>query len=71
MEVNYSFKKGFDQVPIGIAQKVKTELMQALKIKSRAAWLRRLSGKTDYRVSQVKSVEEVFHRHGITNVWGE
>ncbi len=71
MEKNNSFKKGFDQVPIGKADQVKTEIMQSLNIKSKAAWERRLKGNVDPRLSEIKSVETVFAKHGIKQVWGE
>lgn len=71
MNKKNSFKKGFDQVPVGKAQLVKDELMQALKIKSRAAWIRRLNGQVDPKVSEIESVEEVFAKHSIKQIWGE
>ena len=71
METSYSFKKGFDQVPVGKAEAVKAELMMALKIESKSAWLRRLNGNVDPRVSEIAAVESVFAAHGIKNVWWE
>lgn len=70
MDGIYAFKKGMDQVPLGKAQLVKDDLMQALNIKSRAAWLRRLKGQIDPKVSEIKAVETVFAKHCIKQIWG-
>ena len=71
MERLNSFKKGFDQVPVGKAEAVKAELMAALKITTKSAWERRITGNVDPRVSEIKAVEAVFATHGIKQVWGE
>lgn len=67
---NYSFRKGFDQVPVGIVKKVKAELMSALGVKSYPAWLNRLRGNIEPKVSEVQAIEKVFANYGITNIWG-
>lgn len=68
----WSFQKGFDQVPKGMLNQVKEELMGVFNITTRAAWYRRLYGSTIPRVDQVKAVEAVFKNYGITkNIWGE
>jgi hypothetical protein len=71
MSKNNSFKKGFDQVPYGKAEELKAKLMGALKIKSRAAWLRRLNGNVDPKASEINAVDAVFAEYGITKGWGE
>jgi hypothetical protein len=71
MEKNYSFKRGFNQVPIGKADTVKKEIMESLEIISKAAWERRLNGNVDPRVSEITAIEAVFAKHGIKQVWGE
>lgn len=65
-----SFEKGFKQVPIGMARIVKDELMNALKIKTNNSWSNRLKGKSEPRVSEARAIEEIFAKHGITDVWG-
>ena len=69
--MNYSFKKGFDQVPRGKVSEVKGELMAALSVTSRPAWAARLSGKVEPKVSEARKIEEIFARHGIKQIWGE
>lgn len=71
MNKEYSFKKGFDQVPGGSQPAARQELMAALKIESYPSWLRRLHGKTVPRVDEAKAIESVFAKYGITkNIWG-
>lgn len=69
--INYSFKKGYNQVPVGKVKEVKAELMQELGIKSDPSWLTRLRGNYDPKVSDIRAIERVFSKHGITDVWGE
>ncbi|MBV5348903.1 hypothetical protein JZU61_04505 [bacterium] len=71
MSKNYAFNRGFNQVSVGNAPLLKEELMKALKIKSRAAWIRRINGQVDPKVSEINSVETVFAKYGIKQVWGE
>lgn len=68
---NFSFKKGFLQVPLGKVDEVKNDLMQSLNISSRAAWLRRLDGNVDPKASEIEAIEAVFHKHSIKNIWGD
>lgn len=67
----WSFQKGFDQVPKGMLNQVKEELMAVFNITTRAAWYRRLYGSTIPRADQVQAVEAVFKKYGIKNIWGE
>jgi hypothetical protein len=72
MQKKWSFQKGFDQVPKGMLNQVKTELMAVFNITTRAAWYRRLYGRIIPRADQVQAVEAVFKKYSITkNIWGE
>lgn len=68
---SYSFKRGFDQVPVGVVKTVKSEIMAALGITTHPAWLNRLRGTTEPKVSEAQAIENVFKSHGIKEVWGE
>ena len=67
----FSFQKGFDQVPHGKVKQVKDELMKSLKISSRPSWLARLRGDVEPKISEVKAIEGVFAKYGIKDIWGE
>jgi hypothetical protein len=70
-KTEFSFKKGFDQVPVGKVPELRANLMKALDIKSYPAWLRRLRGEVDPKASEIRAVEEVFSTYGIKKIWGE
>lgn len=50
---------------------VKSEVMSALGITTNVAWLNRLNGKVEPKVSEAKAIEETFAKYGIKEVWGE
>ena len=66
----FSFSKGWSQVKNGDVTGCRKALMAALGIKTRAAFLNRLKGDVEPKVSEVKAIEDVFARYGITEVWG-
>lgn len=69
---NYSFKAGMGQVASSKVSEAKSELMHALGITSHPAWLSRLRGEVEPRISEVKAIEAVFANYGVTeNIWGE
>ena len=68
---NFSFKKGWMQVPNGKSKEVRAKLMSALKIKTRTSWGLRLNGDIEPRVSEAKAIEAVFAEYNIKEVWGE
>ena len=70
MEV-FSFKKGFSQVMQKDISNVKHEIMITLGITTNVAWLNRLNGKVEPKVSEAKAIEETFAKYGIKEVWGE
>lgn len=71
MQNEYSFEKGYDQVPGGKQKAFKAEIMAAIKITTHQAWMRRLRGITIPRVDEKKAIEAIFAKYGITkNIWG-
>lgn len=67
----FSFSKGFGQVQLKDAEQVKTEIMAVFGNKSRQSWYDRLNGRYDPTKPQYDAVEEIFHKRGITEIWGE
>lgn len=45
--------------------------MTALGLNTRMAFLQRLNGNVEPRISEYKAIEEVFAKYGITDVWGK
>nr|DAJ89868.1 MAG TPA: hypothetical protein [Caudoviricetes sp.] len=66
----FSFNKGWSQVRNGDLPECRKRLMTALNIKTRAAFLNRLKGDVEPKVSEVRAIEDVFAQYGITDVWG-
>jgi len=67
----FSFKKGFGQVQNKDLKEVKSELMTALNIKTRYAWGQRLKGEVEPRISEAQSIEAIFAKREIKDIWGE
>ena len=67
----FSFQKGFNQVPYSKARKLRTDLKEVLKINSRPAWLNRLRGNVEPKVSEAQAIERIFAEYGISEIWGE
>lgn len=66
----FSFNKGWSQVKNGDVRKCKKRLMDALGIKTRVAFLNRLKGEVEPKVSEAKAIEAIFAEYGIKEVWG-
>jgi hypothetical protein len=66
-----SFKKGFLQVRQVDADKVREEIMNGLGIKTRSAWMLRLNGRIEPRVSEAQLIEATLNRYGVTDIWGD
>lgn len=66
----FSFNKGWSQVKNGDIPECRNKLMTALNIKTRAAFLNRLKGDVEPKVSEVKAIEDVFAEFGIKDIWG-
>ena len=67
----FSFKKGYDQLPAGRVQEVRAELFKALGISrgSRKAFLMRMRGETEPKVTEAEAIERIFRAEGITDIW--
>lgn len=66
----FAFQLGLSQVKNRDIQKVKKELMQKLGLSSRMAFLNRVKGNVEPKVSEAKAIEETFAKYGIKEVWG-
>ena len=66
----FAFQLGWSQVKNRDIQKVKKELMQKLGLSSRMAFLNRVKGVVEPKVSEAKAIEETFAKYGIKEVWG-
>lgn len=68
----YSFQKGLNQVKVGRKQAVRQKIMDALELKSVAAYYQRLNGHIEPKVSEAKAIEKIFseERPSIKEVWG-
>jgi len=66
----FSFQKGWSQVRQGDISAVRVRLMSVLNISTRMAFLDRLNGKVEHKVSEYEAIERVFADYGITDVWG-
>ncbi len=66
----FSFNKGWSKVKNGDIPECRKKLMAALNIKTRAAFLNRLNGDVEPKISEVKAIENVFAEYGVLDVWG-
>lgn len=67
----FSFEKGFNKVSIKHCKTLRSDLKFALKINSTPAWLNRLRGKIEPKVSEARAIEAIFLVHGIEDIWGD
>lgn len=70
MSKEFSFNKGWSQVKNGDMSECRKKLMAALNVKTRAAFLNRLKGEVEPKISEAKAIEDVFAKYGIKEVWG-
>ena len=68
---NYAFQRGFSQVMNKDVQAVRHEIMEALNVTTRPAFLSRLGGEVEPKVSEAEKIEAIFSKYGVTDVWGE
>jgi len=66
----FSFQKGWSQVKQGDAATVRSKLMAALNITTRMAFLDRLNGKVEPKITEHRAIEDIFAEYGIKKVWG-
>lgn len=67
----YAFLRGFNQVPVAYASKVRDEILRVLKLNNRVSWYQRLYGNIEPKMTEAKAIEKVFFKYGITEVWGD
>lgn len=63
------FLKGLGQVKEKDSANIRTELMNALGVSSRMSLSNYSRGLIEPKVSQALSVEQVFNKYGITEIW--
>lgn len=66
----FSFIRGWSQVKNGDIPKCREMLMEALNIKTRAAFLVRMKGNVEPKISEARAIESVFSEFGIKDIWG-
>lgn len=66
----FSFSLGWSQIKNSDIAHCRNRLMDVLGIKTRAAFLNRLKGDVEPKISEVKAIEKVFAEYGIKDVWG-
>ena len=71
MENKFSFKKGWEQVKQKDVATVRKKIMEALKITTRVAFLDRLNGKVEPKITEHQAIESIFKKYGITEIWGD
>lgn len=67
----YSFRRGWAQVKNSDVRQCRADIKAALDIKTRRAFIQRLNGSVEPRISEYKAIEAVFAKYGITDIWGE
>jgi hypothetical protein len=68
--IEYSFKKGLAQARQMDIPILKAEIMAAIGITSEPSWSLRSNGRVEPRVSEIRAIEGVFEKYGITDIWG-
>ncbi len=66
----YSFRRGWAQVRNCDVRQCRADIMTALGLVTRMAFLQRLNGNVEPRISEYKAIEAVFAKYGITDIWG-
>lgn len=65
-----AFVKGWKQARKEEATRIKEEIKTALNVKSDPTFYRRMKGRPEPTVTEARKIEDVFHRFGIYNIWG-
>ena len=66
----FSFQKGWSQIKQCDVREVRTKLMTALNVTTRMAFLDRLNGKVEPKITEHRAIEDIFNEYGITEIWG-
>jgi len=67
----FAFLRGWNKVPVGMTNIIRDEVCAALGGVSLVTFYSRLKGIPEPKISEYQAIEEVFARHGITDIWGE
>lgn len=67
----FSFRKGWKQLSISDAPKVKEKIMAALSLQARASFYYRLNGKCEPTMTEAQTIEAIFREYGVTKIWGD
>ena len=46
------------------------EILTSLNLKQKVSWYQRLYGNIEPKITEYWKIEEIFHKHGITQIWG-
>lgn len=65
----FSFQKGWSKLQYKDVKSVRNELMRILNV-NRMTLYRRRVGYVEPRVSEAKVIEGIFHKYGVTDIWG-
>lgn len=68
---DYAFKRGYMQVKKKDLRNLRKEIMQALGVVTIQTFYNRMNGDVEPRVSEMKAIESIFRKYGITEIWGE
>ena len=66
----WSFERGYSQVQNRYLKIVKREIEDALGLNNRNTFYYRKRGDIIPRADEIRKIESVFHKYGITKIWG-
>ncbi len=70
MNIKKSFKKGWNQVPIGQQKEMRQSIMTIFNLKGRSSFAPKVAGRLgEPTYSQGLALEELFASKGITDIW--
>ncbi len=68
---SFSFKKGWNQLPVSKVAEVREKIMKVLNLKCQTSFYPRLNGDYEPKISEARAIEAIFAEYGIREVWGE
>lgn len=71
MNDQFSFEKGWGQIPQKDIKDVREKLMDALSINTLQAFRRRVIGTVEPKITEAQAIERIFGEYGITEIWGK
>lgn len=67
----FAFLRGWKKIPNGQTNAIRDEICATLGGVTLPTFYARLKGIPEPKISEYQAIEEVFARHGITDIWGE